>query len=226
MMDYIYGLGETVLAARQATPLGRAIFQYMDTRPSARAVRYRRQLIANLIDRTAGRGGSRVLALAAGHLREVEVSNAIGAGEIQNFVALDQDEASIAVVARDYAHLGVRTIEGSVRQILSGKMNPGQFDFVYAAGLFDYLNHPVASALTARMFEMTRPGGLLLIPNFLPGVLDRGYMEAFMDWRLIYRDHADMQALVAALPAMEVADYEIFDDGDDAITFLLVSKAA
>jgi hypothetical protein len=29
MMDYIYGLGEATEAAREATPLGRAIFQYM-----------------------------------------------------------------------------------------------------------------------------------------------------------------------------------------------------
>src|SRR5262249_19833365 len=154
-------------------------------------------------------------------LREVEFSKAISAGQIRDFVALDQDQASIAVIDRDYAHLGVRTIEGSVRQILAGKMNPGQFDFVYAAGLFDYLSQPVACALTLRMFEMTRPGGLLLIPNFLPGVLDRGYMEAFMDWHLIYRDHPDMQALVTALPAEEVAGYDIFNDSDDAITFLL-----
>ena len=33
---------------------------------------------------------------------------------------------------------------GSVRQILAGKVNPGQFDFVYAAGLFDYLSAPVS----------------------------------------------------------------------------------
>src|SRR3954468_20803110 len=68
MMDYIYGLGEAEQAARETTPLGRRIFQYMDTRPSARAVRYRRQLLADLVDRVALRGGSSVLALAAGHL--------------------------------------------------------------------------------------------------------------------------------------------------------------
>jgi hypothetical protein len=116
-------------------------------------------------------------------------------------------------------------MHGSVRQVLSGKANPGQFDFVYAAGLFDYLSGPAATALTVRMFEMTRPGGLILIPNFLTGVRDSGYMEAFMDWRLIYRDHADMQALAEALPPSEVADCRIFDDSDDAITFLLLSKA-
>jgi extracellular factor (EF) 3-hydroxypalmitic acid methyl ester biosynthesis protein len=225
MMDYIYGLGEAGEAARNATPLGRAIFQYMDTRPSAKAVRYRRRLIAGLIDRVGEREGARVLSVAAGHLREVEYSSAVQTGRLQEFVALDQDEASLAVVTRDYAHLGIQPLPGSVRQILSGKATLGQYDFVYAAGLFDYLTAPVAAALTCRMFEMTRPGGLMLIPNFLTGVRDVGYMEAFMDWHLIYRNQADMRALAAALPSGSVSSCQVFDDPDDAITFLLVSKA-
>jgi extracellular factor (EF) 3-hydroxypalmitic acid methyl ester biosynthesis protein len=224
MMDYIYGLGEAGPAARQATPLGRAIFRYMDTRPSARAVRFRRRLIAGLIDSLPSRGGSTVFALASGHLREIETSQAVRHGQIQDFVAVDQDEASLAVVAHDYSRLGVEAIHGSVRQILSGKLNPGRFDFVYAAGLFDYLNASAASALARRLFEMTRPGGMMMIPNFLAGARDRGYMESFMDWRLIYRDHADMQGLASALPSTDVADCRIFDDPDDTITFLLVTK--
>jgi extracellular factor (EF) 3-hydroxypalmitic acid methyl ester biosynthesis protein len=225
MMDYIYGLGEARRAACDATPLGRAIFTHMATRPSARAVRYRRQLLAELIDRTASSGGSRVFALAAGHLREVEISSAVRSGRLVEFVAMDQDEASLAVVERDYARLGVRATKGSVRQILSGKTEGGQFDFVYAAGLYDYLSAPVAAALTRRLFEMTRPGGTLLVPNFLAGAPDCGYMEAFMDWHLIYRDHADMEALVSALPSRDVARHAIFDDEDDTITFLVISKA-
>jgi extracellular factor (EF) 3-hydroxypalmitic acid methyl ester biosynthesis protein len=226
MMDYIYGLGEAGEAARNATPMGRMVFQYMGTRPSAKAVRYRRRLIAQLIDQVARRGAASVLAIAAGHLREVELSDAVQSGRIRELVAFDQDEASLAVVARDYTHLGVRTMPGSVRQILAGKANPGQYDFVYAAGLFDYLNAPVASALTCRMFEMTRPGGLMLIPNFLTGVRDTGYMEAFMDWRLIYRNQSEMRELAAALPENTVADCQVFDDPDDAITFLAVTKAS
>ncbi len=225
MMDYIYGLGEARQAACAATPLGRAIFEYMGTRPSAKAVRYRRQLIASLIDRVAGKGGTSVLAIAAGHLREVELSAAVRSGKLEDFVAFDQDEASLAVVADGYGRCGVRTMPGSVRQILSRKAKLGQYDFVYAAGLFDYLSDPVAAALTCRMFEMTRPGGLMLIPNFLTSVRDSGYMEAFMDWHLIYRDHFGMEALALHLPQSEVADYRIFGDPDDAITFLLVSKA-
>ena len=66
----------------------------------------------------------------------------------------------------------------------------------------------------------------MLIPNFLAGVRDTGYMEAFMDWRLIYRDQADMHALAAALPQDDVASYRVFDDRHDAITYLLVNKAS
>ena len=226
MMDYIYGLGDAVEAARSATPIGRAIFEYMDSRPSARAVRYRRRLLARLIDAAAANGQGRVFALAAGHLREVEFSEAVRTGRVQEFEAVDQDEASLAVVARDYARFGVQAQRGSVRQILTGRADAGQFDLVYAAGLFDYLAAPVAAALTCRLFDMTRPGGTLLIPNFLPGAPDRGYMESFMDWHLIYRNHADMRSLVNALPPASVADFTIFDDDDDTIVFLQVTKGA
>src|SRR5262249_38418269 len=36
MMDYIYGLGDARQADEDATPIGRAVFAHMATRPSAR----------------------------------------------------------------------------------------------------------------------------------------------------------------------------------------------
>jgi hypothetical protein len=225
MMDYVYGLGEAVEAASHSTSLGRAIFRFTCERPASRAVRYRRTLIANLIDGIAEKGAARVLAIASGHLREVELSSAVRERRLEEFVAFDQDPASLEVVSREYGHLGVTAMQGSVRQILSGKVELGCYDFVYAAGLFDYLSEPAARALTYRMFAMLRPGGRLLVPNFLPGVRDIGYMEAFMDWHLIYRDHATMRALAASLPSGEIADCELFNDSAGAIAFLLISKA-
>jgi hypothetical protein len=225
MMDYVYGLGQAVEAESHATRLGRAIFRFTCERPASRAVRYRRKLIANLIDGTAAEGAARILAIASGHLREVELSSAVREKRLEEFVAFDQDAASLEVVSREYAQLGVTAMQGSARQILSGKVELGCFDFVYAAGLFDYLTHPAARSLTGRMFTMLRPGGRLLVPNFLPGVRDIGYMEAFMDWHLIYRDHGMMRALAESLPAREIADCKLFNDSDDAIAFLLISKA-
>jgi extracellular factor (EF) 3-hydroxypalmitic acid methyl ester biosynthesis protein len=225
MMDYIYGTGEAVTAAQEATALGRAIFEYMGSRPSASAVRYRRRLLADLIDRAAKRPDASVLAIAAGHLREVELSAAVQSGAVREFVALDQDENSLAVVDCDYTRVGIRTMPGSVRQILAGKLDPGKYDLVYAAGLFDYLSAPVAAAFARRMFDMVRPGGTMLIPNFVTGTRDTGYMESFMDWHLIYRNEADMRAMSAALPQDEVGGAQVFEDDVNTITYLLVSKA-
>jgi hypothetical protein len=226
MMDYIYGMGQAAPAAHAATPLGREIFRYMDTRPSARAVRFRRGLIGRMLDNAADRPDSRVLAVAAGHLREVELSTAARERRFAEFVAFDQDQASLALVARDYARFGVKAQPGSVRHILAGKAGLGHYDFVYAAGLYDYLNAPVAAALTRRLFEMTRPGGTLLIPNFVTGMRDIGYMETFMDWSLIYRDHSDMYQLAMALPMDQISAIELFNDPDDTIAFLTVTKSS
>jgi hypothetical protein len=225
MMDYIYGLGEADDALRNATPLGRAIFKHLDTRPAKRGVRYRRLLIAYMLDEAARRGNARVLAIAAGHLREVDLSSAAQGRKFAEFVALDQDEASLSVVSRDYGHLGIKAQAGSVRQILTGKVKPGQYDFVYAAGLYDYMDARTGQAFTRRMFDMTRPGGTMLIPNFLTGIAEAGYMEAFMDWHLIYRDHAQMIDLMADVRSDQVADMEVFNDPDDTIAFLVVRKA-
>jgi extracellular factor (EF) 3-hydroxypalmitic acid methyl ester biosynthesis protein len=225
MMDYIYGLGEYEQAARNTTSLGRAIFECNRQSYGCQAVRHRRQLLARTIDECAARGGDRVLAVAAGHLREVELSSAVRSGQLRDFLAFDQDNASLAAVAQDYGHLGVRVMPGTVRHILARKLNPGQFDLIYAAGLFDYLPPPVAAALTCRMFEMTRPGGTLLIPNFLKSTREAGYMESFMDWHLIYRDHADLFALVAAVPGNWIADFRLFNDPYDTIGYLMLVKA-
>jgi hypothetical protein len=151
MMDYMYGLGEAREVVRGATPLGRSIFEYMHESPGVKAVRHRRRLLANFIDRVPNRG--KILAIAAGHLPEVELSDTVRSGHIEEFVAFDQDRASLSVVNREYAHLGVRAVHGSVRQILAGDVSLDQYDLIYAAGLFDYLSGPAAAALTLRIFE-------------------------------------------------------------------------
>ena len=63
-------------------------------------------------------------------------------------------------MARDYTRLGISAVAGSVRDMLTGRAQPGTFDFVYAAGLYDYLGAAAATALTRKLFDMTRPGFL------------------------------------------------------------------
>ena len=226
MMDYLYGIHGGAEADRQASPIGRAILRHIQTRPTSQGVVFRRRHLADLIDRqAAGSGKPSVLAIAAGHLREVELSTAVARGAVQRLVALDADADSLAEVGTCYGHLGIETHHGSVREILRRKVRLGQFDLVYAAGLYDYLVDEVAQALTARMIEMTKPGGTVLIPNFAPSIEGRGYMECFMDWQLIYRDEYDMVGLLGRTDRALIDDYDVYADPWGSVVYLRVRKA-
>lgn len=139
-------------------------------------------------------------------------------------IAFDQDEESLTLVARDYGAFGVTTIPGSVRNLLSQKQKFSDFDFVYAAGLYDYLTEPVGKRLVEIMFESLRPGGKMLIANFMHDIPDVGYMESFMDWWLIYRDEMQMRALFNSLPKDACGEVQTFTDPLQNIIFATVEK--
>ena len=226
MMDYLYGIHSYHAAWAQAATFGRSLLTYIQRGPAARAVRHRREHIARLIDESAYRAAHpAILAIASGHLRELELSAAIACGRACRFVALDADAESLREIETQYSGLGVETVHASVRHILARKVRLESFDFVYAAGLYDYLNDAAAAALTARMFEVTKPGGRVLVPNFAPRCSDRAYMETFMAWELIYRDEYDMARLLAQIPAAQIASYDIYSDPSGSIVYLMIEKA-
>lgn len=223
LIDYIYGMS-SVKPEVAALPAHAAVIHDFTTSAAApRAVRYRRQFAAQVIDEVARQRSepARVVSVAAGHLREAELSFAACAGRA-SFVAIDQDAESLETIRRSAGSIQVETIEGSVRQILAGKLRIPDADLVYALGLFDYLPQSVAKRLTELMLEAVRPGGVLLIPNFLPGIGDIGWMESFMDWKLIYRRDAEMLDLLGDWTP--VARAEMHRDPDHNITFLKVFR--
>jgi hypothetical protein len=142
--------------------------------------------------------------------------------QFSDFYALDHDEESLAVVEREQRADGITPIAGSVRSLLSGKTVFEDLDFVYAMGLYDYLEDNVATALTAKLFSMLRFGGQLLVANFAPNHHDIGYMEAAMDWWLIYRDEEHMRHLASGIQA----PYELkaFRDIPGNLVFLELTK--
>ena len=223
LLDYIYRLRDLPMTA---TTEGAEIMRFTVNAPAPRAVRFRRHFLARLIDETAAsHEKSRVLSIAAGHLREAELSSALANRQIGEFVALDQDAESLKVIDNDYGHLPIRTVRASVRHLLAGKTGMGMFHLVYAAGLYDYLDDAVATRLIERMWAMTLPGGRVMIANFMPDIPDAGYMEAYMDWWLIYRDEVQVRALFSTLPASEIADIQVEFDPGRNICFLAATKA-
>jgi len=72
---------------------------------------------------------------------------------------------------------------------------------------------------------MIKPGGNLLLANFVPTAICRGYMEASLGWWLVYRDDAGMRDLVATIPLTDIAEQMIYTESEGHIVFLEVTHA-
>ena len=198
LIDFIYGHPSTAEEIQSASLLGRTLHEYTRNAPSAVAVRERRDLLTRYVDQVAAEKGSdtEILTIAAGHLREADRSVALKEGRIKRWVALDQDPMSVGATIRDFSGTCVEAIDGSVRGLLTKSQKLGTFDFVYAAGLYDYLADKVAIKLTQTCLEMLKPGGMFLFANFSTEVPDDGYMETMMNWTLLLRSQADMWNII------------------------------
>jgi len=229
ILDFAYGCARL---PEGTTQLGARIYEFELQTSGSKSARARRDLLAAIVDDVASqRHKPRVLSIACGHLREAQISQAVRDGRVGEYVAFDQDPLSLAVVDRQhrYGDEGrrygcVKTIEGSVRSLLARRIQFSGFDFVYAAGLYDYLSEPVATKLTSLMFSMLAPGGRLLVANFAPEWECIGYLEAFMDWHLIYRNEAEIVELARAIPDQEVSSLSTFRDPYQNLVFLEVHK--
>jgi hypothetical protein len=58
--------------------------------------------------------------------------------------------------------------------------------------------------LTRHLFSLLAPGGTLLIGNYVPGIFEAGYMEAFMRWHLVYRSPLELTRLCDVLPQNDI----------------------
>jgi hypothetical protein len=229
ILDFAYGCARL---PEGTTELGARIYEFELQTSGSKSARARRDLLAATVDDIANqRHMPRVLSIACGHLREAQFSQAVSDGKVGEYVAFDQDPLSLAVVDRQHRYGDqehrygcVKTIEGSVRSLLARRIKFSGFDFVYAAGLYDYLSEPVAAKLTALMFSMLAPGGRLLVANFAPEWECIGYLEAFMDWHLIYRNEAEMVELARAIPDQEVSSLTTFRDPYQNLVFLEVHR--
>jgi extracellular factor (EF) 3-hydroxypalmitic acid methyl ester biosynthesis protein len=163
-------------------------------------------LSQKLVDETlrVSHGGRRmtVFNLACGPACEIqefltrqEISSAV------DFMLLDFNEATL-LYARNVLEATQRRhnrasqfqfTKKSVHQLLkeSGKIYSSadycKYDFVYCAGLFDYLSDQVCHRLLNSMYDWLSPGGLLVATNVEPSNPLRHGMEHLLDWHLNYR---------------------------------------
>lgn len=224
MMDFIYGREEQ-WAPPPAEPIGHQVFNFTTSAPASEGVRARRAFVASRIDRLAEeRRRPHIMAIASGHLREANLSSAVRRRQTGRFLALDADPQSTAEVERVYGPSGIDTVTASFRRLLVNHSKAGEFDLVYSTGLFDYLSQRTGRRLVYGMFQMLRPGGSVIVANFLPAVRDIGYMETFMDWNLIYRSRADMVELTMDIPEEDVKEVKLVSEDCHNIVFLQITR--
>jgi extracellular factor (EF) 3-hydroxypalmitic acid methyl ester biosynthesis protein len=93
----------------------------------------------------------------------------------------------------------IELIKKSVHQLLKeeGKAttNQARFDFIYCAGIFDYLSDRICKRLMNIFYAMLKPGGLLIGTNVDASNPARNGMEYLLEWHLIYRSQAQLRAL-------------------------------
>ncbi len=211
----------------EATPLGQEIYAYTSDVPSAVAGRERRDILTRTVDQIAAdTEQAEVLSIACGHMREAENSDALSSGKLKRWIGLDQDPVSVGIVKRDQAGTAVDAIDGTVRGILRRAYKLGEFDLVYASGLYDYLPRPIAIRLLQRAVELVRPGGLFLFANFSDEITSDGYMETFMDWPLILRSADDMWDIVNSSVDRNEFEAEVYYGSNRNIVYGQVRKKA
>jgi extracellular factor (EF) 3-hydroxypalmitic acid methyl ester biosynthesis protein len=106
------------------------------------------------------------------------------------------------VCAREGKKAHVEYVNESVHELLkrSSKkavsLEQKTFDFVYCAGLFDYLSDKVCARLLQYFVSRTRAGGSVLVTNVHANNPQKVLMEHLLEWHLIYRDEQQLESVL------------------------------
>ncbi len=180
---------------------------------------------------------ARVLDMACGPAKEVQeflIQNDLS--EKVQFELLDFNDETLEFTGKTLEDIKsryrrgtpIKMVKRSVNHILKetfkGPVGPseGGYDFIYCAGLFDYLADRICKKLMDYFYGLLAPGGLLLATNVTPSNPCRNIMESLLEWHLVYRDSAQMANLKPE-DAPE-GSYEVKSEATGVNVFLEVRK--
>jgi extracellular factor (EF) 3-hydroxypalmitic acid methyl ester biosynthesis protein len=196
-------------------------------------------LTEKLIEETSrvARTGKRAKIFNIGCGPAQEVQNFLGESHISDaaeFTMLDMNDETLMYASQAFerakrAHNRVtplKAVKNSVHQLVKQAGKPKgetEFDFIYCAGLFDYVNDRVCKALMNHFYSLLAPGGLLVATNVDPVNPIRNIMEYIFEWHLIYRDGKQLRGLA---PDQGIADLiSVKAETSSSNVFIEVRKA-
>ena len=212
--------------------LGGLVDQWCLNTSAARAVRGRRSLLKELLEQEASRRETmRILNLACGSCRELFdfLGERTDPTPVEA-ICLDADPEALEFVHQKvnvFSHQAViRLMQADVlRWIIGREKHPfGPLDFIYTAGLTDYLEDRLFQALARRAYEYLKPGGVFVAGNFGPRNPNRAFMDHLLQWKLIHRDPEKLRGLLADTPFG--AEMEVYSETEGVNLFLIARKTA
>lgn len=192
--------------------LGTLIDSWLLKQAPAKAVRNRRKLLRDLLDRLfrdrlRELSSINIINLACGPARELfdllaecDYSHAV------NVLCIDIDAEAL-----EYANQHVNTFshQASVKFMRENvvkwamgraKHDMGYQDVIYSSGLCDYLDRRLMLRLVRQCYDQLKPGGVLILGNFSKANPDRHFLDNMLYWRLIHRDESDMSDMFKQSP--------------------------
>jgi extracellular factor (EF) 3-hydroxypalmitic acid methyl ester biosynthesis protein len=222
----------------------KALNSWFISQPPAEAHRNRiKHLTKQLVQETArvaaaGRA-ARIYNLGCGPAAEVQ--RFLAEHDISNhadFSLLDFNNETIAYATsvlqeaktRHQRSTRINMIKKSVGQILKGRGRStatapeSKYDYIYCAGLFDYLADQHCKQLMNIFYDMLAPGGLLMATNVDASNPIQQMLDYVLDWNLIYRRGARLRE--AAPDAAHPDDLSVSADVTSVNIYLEVRKPA
>ncbi|MSU20167.1 MAG: class I SAM-dependent methyltransferase [Pedosphaera sp.] len=134
--------------------------------------------------------------------------------------ALEQKRISDSKIELEFVE---KSIDELLRESIAGakerNVDQKRYDFVYCAGLFDYLTDSVCRRLIALFHDWLVPGGLLCVTNIHPCNPQRHLMEYLLEWNVIHRSERELESL-----STSDGEHEIIADQTGVNIFLNIRK--
>lgn len=176
MLDYIYRPEPQPL-----TSVGKQLHLATTGVSSAKSISWRRDHLGTEIAKiVADASDARILSVASGHLRELDVVRELASQTGFRIDALDQDGESLKEAVRSYPDFDINPIHKSITHLFRTREQV-RYDLIYSAGLFDYLPIRTAAALLQKLLDLLKPDGRLIVGNYATDNFGRDYMEGMME---------------------------------------------
>lgn len=178
--------------------IGRFFDQLFHSYEAAAAVRNRKDFFIRKCNELANTRKKRVdvLDIGCGSCRDViEAHSVCDNGTQFYYHCVDHEEEAINYASELLAGSGiserVKLDCTNAFKISTDK----EYDLIWSAGFFDYLNNRTASLLIRKMWRNLKPGGQFIFGNFSPKNPTRAGMELIGHWYLIHRSAHELIAL-------------------------------